>query len=509
MGAFARFWLPGFPSMKIAFTEPEFERDGALVVTCFEGRALGASARQLDERLHGALARALAGSRATGKLGEMVDVVAPAGLPASRVLLVGLGKPDELTEAKAEGLGGGVAAYLSGQADTQAAIMVDPGTAVAEGALAARLALGARLRTYRFDKYRTTQKKEDKPVLDKLAFMLAGPGAAKKAFAPLEKVAAGVTFARDLVTEPAATIYPESLADRCKALESLGVTVEILGLKDMRKLGMGSLLGVAQGSEREPRLVVMQWKRGKNPDAAPIAFIGKGVTFDSGGLSLKPAKSMEEMKWDMAGSAAVIGGMMALAGREARVNAVGVVGLVENLPSGSAIKPGDVLTSMSGQTIEVLNTDAEGRLVLADAVWYAQDRFKPSAMVDFATLTGAIITALGHEQAGLFANNDELAQRITASGAAVGEPVWRMPMGDAYDKQINSDIADMKNIGDGTAGSIIGAQFIQRFANQVPWAHVDIAGMAWGRKDQPTTPKGATGYGVRLIDQLVRAYYEG
>ena len=310
------------------------------------------------------------------------------------------------------------------------------------------------------------------------------------------------------MSEPANTLYPETLAERAASLTEFGLSVEVLDENRMRELGMGALLGVAQGSVRPPRLVVME-HRGGPADTAPIAFVGKGVTFDTGGISIKPAAGMGDMKWDMAGAGAVIGLMRLLGARNARVNAVGIVGLVENMPSGSAQRPGDIVRSMSGQTIEVLNTDAEGRLVLADALWYCQDRFKPQLMVDLATLTGAIIVALGNEYAGLFANNDELAERLIASGNAVGEKLWRMPLGDSYDRAIDSDAADVKNIGgDRGAGSTIGAQFIKRFVNDVPWAHLDIAGVAWSKKDSATVPKGATAFGVRLLDRFVAEYYE-
>ena len=275
---------------------------------------------------------------------------------------------------------------------------------------------------------------------------------------------------------------------------------------------MNALLAVGQGSARPPRVVVMQWNGANDSGGArsqPLAFVGKGVTFDTGGISIKPAAGMGDMKWDMAGSAVVIGLMRLLAARNAPVNAVGVVGLVENMPSGTAQRPGDIVTSMSGQTIEVLNTDAEGRLVLADALWYCQDRFKPRLMIDLATLTGAVIVALGHHQAGLFSNNDQLAERLVEAGKAVGEQVWRLPLAESYDREIDSDAADVKNIGGGrAAGSIIGAQFIQRFVNEVPWAHLDIAGTAWSTKDAPTVPKGATAFGVRLLDRFVSQYYE-
>ena len=286
----------------------------------------------------------------------------------------------------------------------------------------------------------------------------------------------------------------------------------MLGEKEMKKLGMGALLGVAQGSAQEPQLLVMEWHgAGKDPKSKggePVAFVGKGVTFDTGGISLKPGAGMEEMKWDMGGAGTVIGLMKALAGRKAKANVVGLVGLVENMPDGKAQRPGDIVKSMSGQTIEILNTDAEGRLVLADVLWYCQDKYKPEFIVDLATLTGAIIVTLGHEHAGLFANDDDLSEKLAAAGRATGEKIWRLPLDDAYDKLINTDAADMKNIGGKGAGSITAAQFLQRFVNKTPWAHIDIAGMAWSKESKPTVPKGATGFGVRLLDRLVADHYE-
>jgi leucyl aminopeptidase len=343
--------------------------------------------------------------------------------------------------------------------------------------------------------------------------------AAKAAWPTARAVADGVFLARDLVSEPANVLTPAEMADRCVALKSLGLEVEVFGPKEMRKLGFGALLGVAQGSANEPRMVVMQWhgagsakgarKGAKAAKAAkPLAFIGKGVTFDTGGISIKPAAGMEDMKWDMAGAGTVIGLMAALAGRKAKVDAVGVVGLVENMPSGTAQRPGDVVTTASGQTVEVLNTDAEGRLVLADVMWYCKKRFDPAFMIDLATLTGAIIIALGHEHAGMFANDDALAQSLTAAGKATGESVWRMPLGEAYDRMLKSEIADMKNIGGRPGGSITAAQFLQRFVDGCPWAHLDIAGTAWSGKDKPTVPKGATAFGVRLLDTMVAEQHE-
>jgi leucyl aminopeptidase len=376
--------------------------------------------------------------------------------------------------------------------------------------MAASVAMGAALKSYRFDRYRTTEKEDDKPKVERIAIAVADAARAKAAFAPMQAVADGVFLTRDLVSEPPNVLTPVECAERCRALTKLGVEVEILGPKEMRKLGFGALLGVAQGSAQEPRMVVMKWMgaaRGKK--GKPIAFIGKGVTFDTGGISIKPAGGMEDMKWDMAGAGTVIGLMAALAGRRAKADVVGLVGLVENMPSGTAQRPGDVVTSASGQTIEVINTDAEGRLVLADVIHHCIEKFDPRFMVDLATLTGAIIIALGHEHAGLFSNDDTLAARIEAAGRATGETAWRMPLGEAYDKQIKSDIADMKNVGGRPGGSITAAQFIQRFVQGRPWAHLDIAGTAWSSKDTATAPKGATAYGVRLLDRLVAEHYEG
>lgn len=495
--------------MKIGFAEADLGKTGAIVAGFFEGKHLSPSAAALDAAVGGALTRALTASKATGKAGSVVDVLAPSGIQAERIVLIGLGKAADLTTSKAANFGGSAYAALATGAAEAAQILVDAPAAGPDGpTFAAHVAFGAALRAYRFERYQTKKKSEDRPSLAKLTIATDKSNAAKKQFGDLQAIADGVTLARDLVSEPPNAIYPQSFAEQLKALTKLGVDVEIFGEKELKKLGMGMLLGVGIGSHRETHMVVMRWSGAKG-DKAPVALIGKGVTFDSGGLSLKPPKSMEDMKWDMAGAGAVAGAMHAIAARKAKANVVGLVGLVENMPSGGAQRPGDIVKSMSGQTVEVLNTDAEGRLVLGDVLWYAQDRFKPVAMVNLATLTGAIITALGVENVGLFSNNDAFSEAIDKAGKAVGETVWRMPLSDAYDKLIDSDIADMKNIGDGTAGSIIGAQFLQRFVNDVPWAHLDIAGVAWTKKDSATVPKGASGWGVRLLDQLVRDTYEG
>ncbi len=494
--------------MKISFAAPRLPKSGTIVVFASEGRKLSLTGKALDKTSGGALSRAMESSRFTGRALETLAVLAPAKLGGANVLLVGSGKSDDEPGCW-QNRGGVILAQLNAAGEKSAVVAVDrPGKE--ESKIAAELAFGARMRAYRFDKYRTKEKPEQKPSLDGLVFLVTDQAGAKRDFAPLEKIAAGVFFTRDIVSEPANVIYPESLAKRALALRELGVEVEVLDERKMAALGMNAILGVAQGSSKPPRLLVMQWKG--NPSArnkAPIAFIGKGVTFDTGGISLKPADHMWDMKWDMAGAGVVIGLMMALAGRKAKVNVVGIGGLVENMPDGNAQRPGDIVKSMSGQTIEVLNTDAEGRLVLADALWYCQDRFKPQLMVDLATLTGAIIIALGKENAGLFSNNDKLAGQLVAAGQATGEKLWRLPLGEAYDKMMDSDTADIKNIsGNREAGSITAATFIERFVNKLPWAHIDIAGTTWSSKDAPIVPKGATAFGLRLLDRFVADNYE-
>ena len=498
--------------MRISFAAPKLPKSGAVATSVAEGGKLSPTAVGLDEATDGAVSRALKNSRFKGKKGQVLEILAPAGLDNSRILLVGVGKPDELSDADLENVGGTIVGRMLGTGEREVTLMVDPIEEFARKPAdrAALYGSGALLRSYRFDKYKTKQKPDDKPRLTKVTIMVQNPAAAKRAFADREKVAEGVFLTRDLVSEPANILYPKTLAAEGKKLEALGVKVEILGEKEMRKLGMGTLLGVAQGSAHEPQLLVMRWNgAGRGKGKAPIAFVGKGVTFDTGGISIKPAGGMEDMKWDMGGAGVVIGLMGALAGRKAKVDAIGVCGLVENMPSATAQRPGDIVTSMSGQTVEVINTDAEGRLVLADALWYVQENYKPRAIVDLATLTGAIIIALGNEYAGLFANDDTLAERLATAGTAVGEGVWRMPLGESYDKLIDSDAADMKNVGNRSGGSITAAQFLQRFVKKgTPWAHLDIAGVTWSKKDKPTVPKGGTGFGVRLLDRLVAEHYE-
>ena len=506
--------------LDVSFAKPALPKSGALVLLVEEGGGPGGATGELwraaDEATGGAVSRALTAAEFKGKKGQTATILAPGG-GLSRVIAVGLGKPAEAKDCAIEDAGGSAAAALA----------MEPAAAIAASGLsaqqAASAAFGAALRSYRFDRYRTKEKPEDKPKLKKLSVLSADPSAAKSAWEQLEAVAEGVCLTRDLVSEPGNVLNPIEMAKRCEALSKLGVKVEVMGPKDLNKLGFGLFMGVAQGSANEPRVVTMHWNGAggrrtggghagggrKNSGAKPLAFVGKGVTFDTGGISIKPAGGMEDMKFDMGGAGTVIGLMAALAGRKAKVDAIGMVGLVENMPSGTAQRPGDVVKSYSGQTVEVINTDAEGRLVLGDLLWYCQQKYDPRFMVDLATLTGAMVISLGHEYAGFFSNDDELAQKLHAAGAASGDKCWRMPLHDAYDKGIKSDIADMKNVGGRPGGAITAAHFIKRFVNDKPWAHLDIAGTAWSTKDTPTVPKGATGYGVRLLNRLVADNYEG
>jgi leucyl aminopeptidase len=492
--------------LDITFARPALPKSGALVLLISEGELPSGVWQQADEATGGVIGRALKAAEFSGAKGKTCTILAP-GAGLSRVVAVGLGKPAELSMHTLNEAGGMAAAAVL----REAAGFVATGTL--QAAQAADVALGATLRAYRFDRYRTRVKPEDKPKLAKLTLLSGDPPRAKSAWEPLRGVANGVFLSRDLTSEPPNVLHPAEMADRCRKLSELGLKVEVLGPREMSRLGFGALLGVAQGSANEARMVVMQWNgasgNARKAKSKPLAFIGKGVTFDTGGISIKPAGGMEDMKWDMAGASTVVGLMAALAGRKAKVDAVGLVGLVENMPSGTAQRPGDVVKSYSGQTIEVINTDAEGRLVLADVLWYCQQKFDPRFMVDLATLTGAMIVALGHEYAGMFSNDDALAQKLSSVGQMVDEKVWRFPLDDAYDQLIRSDIADMKNIGGRPAGSISAAQFIQRFVNNKPWVHLDIAGVAWSTKDAPCIPKGATAFGVRLLDRLVAEHYEG
>ncbi len=468
---------------------------------------LGTAAARLDEASGGTLTKALAAHGAL-KHGKLLDLVLPRGLEQARVVLLGIGKPDGLTRLQREELGATLVRKLQGLGVRQA-VLAELGGIDLLGAgpaeAAADMARGAMLASYAFRQYQKPSTDEE-PRFEELQLQLGEQPDAGYLEA-IEGTTAAVALARDLVTEPANILYPESFAKRCLQLEKLGIEVRLMATAEIERLGMRALLAVAQGSVRAPYVVVMRW-RGAD-DEKPLALVGKGVCFDTGGISLKPPAGMEEMKWDMGGAAVVVGAMQAIAARKAKAHVVGVIGLVENMPSGAAQRPGDVVTAMSGKTIEVINTDAEGRLVLADLLHYTKEELKPKAMIDLATLTGAVIVALGHENGGLFASDDKLAESLLAAGAAVGEGLWRLPLGKAYAKHIKSQIADIKNTGRGReAGATAGAVFVQAFVGDVPWAHLDIAGVTWSSRDLPLAPKGATGFGVRLLDELVRATAE-
>ncbi len=495
--------------MKIAFSKAAAPSGVALIVPAFEDGDPTDAHAALNAATSGALAKAIKAAKFSGKKGQALELVGLHGAESTRIVMVGAGKRADLTAIEAENVGGaGIAPILRTQEKAAAFLLGGFSTdKVRAGETAARIAFGARLRSYRFDKYRTKLEKDQKPALEKLSIVTPAADAKTK-FADLDKIADGVFLTRDLVSEPPNVLYPASFATRCRALEALGVKVTVLGAKEMQKLGMGMLLGVGQGSARESKLVAMEWMGGKKGEA-PVAFVGKGVCFDTGGISLKPGPGMEDMKWDMGGAGAVAGAMAALAGRKAKANVVGVIGLVENMPDGAAQRPSDIVKSMSGQTVEILNTDAEGRLVLGDAIWWTQEKYKPKTVIDLATLTGAIVIALAHEYAGIFSQDDKLVAQIEDAAKSSGDPVWRMPLAKAHYDNIKSDVADMKNIGPREGGSSSAAAFIGRFVKDgQSWAHIDIAGMAWNAKDKPTCPKGGAGYGVRLLDQFIRANYE-
>jgi leucyl aminopeptidase len=476
--------------------------DGALGLGAATSAALGEAAAVIP--------RAAEISAFKGKIGSALDLLAPAGLDAQRLLVLGTAPDKDGGKTDYLRLGGLVAAKL-GKAKN-ARILFDFAAQPEDFAAAASdFALGLRLRSYKFDQFKTKKTGKDEPENGgPVDFRIAGAEAAPiaDAIAKITGLADGVDLARTLVNLPPNLLYPESFADKAKELEKLGVEVEILDVPALEALGMRALLGVGQGSRRPSRVVIMRWNGGAK-DAQPVAFVGKGVCFDSGGVSLKPGAGMEDMKGDMGGAACVTGLLHALASRKAAVNAIGAIGLVENMPDGGAQRPGDIVAAMSGTTIEIINTDAEGRLVLADVLWHVQSAFKPAFIVDLATLTGAILVALGQEYAGLFSNNDELAQRLTETGTRTGEKVWRMPMGPAYEKMIESKFADIKNTGGRHAGSISAAQFLQRFVNDTPWAHLDIAGTAMSSPAGDLNQSWGSGWGVRLLDRLVKDYYEG
>jgi leucyl aminopeptidase len=493
--------------------------DGAQAKNCLglseAPLAMTPGLKALDERSGGAIGRAAAIARFKGGKKETLDVIAPAGLDVDRLIVFGLGTASKYTENDWLALGGRIKARLSSAKIEAAELILELPEGEASPRSAALVALGAMLRAYEFKKYKKQKKQENSEEEEDNSSALAlkikcrHPEATATAFRGLEALGEGVTLARDLVNEPANVLSPEEFASRVAALGGSGLEIEILDQAKLTEIGMRALLAVGQGSVRPSAVAIMRWDGLPEETEKPLLFVGKGVCFDTGGISIKPAGGMEDMKGDMGGAAAVTGAMLALAKRKAKINAVGIIGLTENMPSGTAQRPGDIVTTLSGQTVEVINTDAEGRLVLADIMWYAAERFKPRAMVTLATLTGAIIVALGKEHAGLFANDDTLSEHLTAAGIASGEKVWRLPLTEKYNKQINSKVADMKNIGGRDAGSITAAQFLQRFVvGDTPWAHLDIAGTAMGAPQTDINPSWGSGYGVMLLERLVSDFYE-
>ena len=494
---------------KISFAAPAAPSGGVAVVFVDASLKLAAASAALLGGVEALIARAAPTLNFKGKSASAMEIAAPHGIAADRLVVIGTGDGKGSEPADYVTLGGLVMGKIGTAA--QAHVLFDlphPPASVAEAS--ADLMLGMKMRNYKFDLYKTKKKDDEvKPGKQDIVIGTTDAAGARKAAKSRDAVAEGVVIARNLVNEPPNVLTPVEFAKRAAEVEKLGVVVEILDEKAMAKLGMRALLGVGQGSELESRVVIMRWNGAKDPVAQPIAFVGKGVTFDTGGISIKGAAGMEDMKGDMGGAACVTGLMHALAARKAKVNVIGAIGLVENMPDGNAQRPGDIVKSMSGQTIEIINTDAEGRLVLADVVWHVQTKFKPQFVVDLATLTGAILVALAQEHAGLFSNNDALSENLAKAGIATGEKVWRMPMGPAYDKMIDSKFADMKNTGGRHGGSITAAHFIKRFVGDTPWAHLDIAGTAMGSTASEINQSWGSGWGVRLLDRLVADSYEG
>ncbi|HEY0413637.1 MAG TPA: leucyl aminopeptidase [Allosphingosinicella sp.] len=492
--------------MKIRFASERPAGAYALAIPVWSDDLLNERLQGLEEPGRTLAARAAEAQRFEREPAAVAEAFVQDGEQVRRVLLVGLGaNRDE--QGLFERAGGALTTRLL--TSGEARLVVDLTGTRLDGEAAARLAFGAAARSWRYDRYRTKLGKKQKPTLEDVVIVGAGDGG-DAAWARRSALLDGLSFTRELVTEPANIIYPESFVDRARArVEPLGVEVEVLDEAQMAELGMGALLGVGQGSFRPPRLLAMRWNGAGDAKTKPVVLVGKGITFDTGGISIKPAAGMESMKWDMGGAGAVAGTIVALASRKAKANVVGICVLAENMPDGNAQRPGDVVTSLSGQTIEVINTDAEGRLVLSDAMTWAQRQYKPEVLVDLATLTGAMIISLGHEYGGMFSNDDGLAGQLYAAAQATGDKLWRMPLGEAYDKLIESPIADMKNVGPREGGSITAAVFLQRFVESgVKWAHLDIAGMVWSDKASHLHDKGATGFGVALLDRFVADNFE-
>lgn len=503
-------------SVKITFPKTDSKITGAIIVGVFDDAALSPQAEKQDKAFHGMLSSALENNKSfTGKNGQVLQIFAPADEKITRIILLGLGKTEKMTALSAETAGGKLFVAIGKAGINEVTLLIDRSKKLKPEDCAAHIANGLKRRSYNFDRYKSKTKKDgdEAPTLTTLKIMTPHPANAKTAFDALDRVTQGTFLARDLVNTAPNDLYPESYAKQIRdELKPLGVEIEILDDKKLEKMGAGGITAVGQGSARKPRMVIMRWNGGsKAKNAKKIGFVGKGVTFDTGGISLKPGPGMDEMKMDMGGSAAVVGLMKTLALRKAKCNVVAIVGLAENMPSSNAYRPGDIITSYAGKTIEILNTDAEGRLVLADCLTYIQKEYNPEFIIDLATLTGAILVALGHEYCGTFVNDDTLWKQMDKASEQSGEKLWRMPLDEVWHKEVESPIADIQNLGKSRyAGSCTAAAFLGHFIEgDTKWAHMDIAGTAWRKSDQPTTPKYGSGFGVRVLNDLVAKYYEG
>jgi len=494
--------------MKVSFNQLRLPSSGSVVIGLGYGEKFGKIGKALDKIANGLVSEALKFRKFKGKAGELLEVFVSSGSNLDKIVVFGLGSKENYSRKSLEEAGASLWAKLFQEELVSIILESDSVSKNSDSEIPALVASGLVLRSYNFHKYLTKQDSSKKVVLKKVLFSVSFPAKSRGLYRKLEHINNGVFLTRDLVNEPANILNPSQFARKVKGLSGNGLRVSVIGKAEMSRLGMNALLGVAKGSAQPPKTVIFEWNGGKKSQKK-IAFVGKGVCFDSGGISIKPSQGMWDMKWDMGGAAVVAGLMKSLAERKTKANVIGIVGLVENMPDGAAQRPGDIVKSADGQTIEVLNTDAEGRLVLADILWYVQKRFKPSHIIDLATLTGAVVVALSKYYAGLFANDNELADQLISVGEDLGERLWRLPMGSEYDKLINSKIADMKNIGGRNAGAITAAQFLKRFVkNDVKWAHIDIAGVTWTDVDSKLHPSGATGYGVRLLNSFVEKYYE-
>ena len=488
--------------MKVSFVSKLTEKDELLALIT-DKKSLS-EFRELDKNLMSKINHAVSNENFEFNKFSSLEIINGKNSSFSKIIIISPGQKNLISGNDLAIIGGKINQISSKSKNKKVSILV--ANEFSDDESLVEIGFGATLNTYKFDKYKS--KKKAIKQINEITIISKNANKLKNKFKQKNSVAEGIFLARDLVNEPSNILNPETYAKKIKGLSKIGLKVEVLNEAKMKKLGMWSLLGVGRGSQYESQLVIMKWDGNRGKKTKPLCFVGKGVCFDSGGISLKPGNKMEEMIGDMGGSAAVVGLMKALALRKAKVNVVGIVGLVENMPDGTAQKPGDIVKSMSGQTIEIQNTDAEGRLVLADALWYAQDKYKPEIMIDLATLTGAIVMSLGNKMAGIFSNNDDLSEKLLDAGIDSGDNVWRLPLSESYDKMINSKFADMKNIGIGGAGSITAAQFLKRFVNKVPWVHIDIAGTATGMEKSSINTSWATGFGVNLLNTLISKFYE-